>query len=123
MKIKHRFAGEVLFEVPGDTLRGADLSGADLSGAALQRVDLRGANLRGVRVIFAGIDSRSYEFYLTASASHNDIVIRAGCRRWDTFAEARAHFGPEYTSNGDVSEIMAKLDYLETVAKARGYIS
>ena len=91
---------------------------ADLNGA-----NLNGANLYGAEAIMAGIDSRGYEFYLTAGPAPNDIVVRAGCRRWVTFAEARAHFTQGYASNGSVPEIMAKLDYLETVAKARGYIS
>ena len=114
-------------------LRGADLSGtvlrdADLSGAVLRDADLSGAVLRdadlsGAKVIFAGVDARSYEFYLTAGAAPNDIVIRAGCRRWVTFTEARAHFTQGYASNGNVLEILAKIDLLESVAKSRGYVT
>ncbi len=117
----------------GAVLRGADLRGADLSDAVLRDADLRdadlsdavlrGADLRGAPVIFAGADERGYEFYLTADKTPSRIVIRAGCRRWVTFDEARAHFGPDYTSNGNVSEIMAKLALLESVARERGYIA
>ena len=117
----------------GADLSGADLSGADLSGAVLRDADLsdavlRGAVLRdavlsGAKAIFAGVDDRGYEFYLTTGATPNDIVIRAGCRRWATFAEARAHYTQGYASNGNVPEILAKLDLLEAVAKARGYLT
>ena len=99
-------------------LRGADLRDADLSGA-----DLRGANLRGASVIFAGVDDRGYDFYLAAGKAPNDIVIRGGCRHWVTFAEARAHYTRGYASNGNAPEILAKLDLLEAVAKARGYLT
>ena len=105
-------------DLSGAVLRDADLSGADLSGAVLRDADLSGA-----KVIFAGVDARSYEFYLTAGAAPNDIVIRAGCRRWVTFTEARAHFTQGYASNGNVLEILAKIDLLESVAKSRGYVT
>ena len=101
----------------------ADLSGAVLTGADLRGADLSGAVLSGATAIFAGTDDRGYEFYLTAGTTPNDIIIRAGCRRWGTFAAARAHFTHNYTSNGNVPEIMAKLALLESVAKARGYLT
>ena len=104
-------------------LRGAVLSDAVLSGAVLRDADLRGAVLSGATAIFAGTDDRGYEFYLTAGTTPNDIIIRAGCRRWGTFAAARTHFTHNYTSNGNVPEIMAKLALLESVAKARGYLT
>ena len=43
-------SGEVLQEVPGDTLVNANLSGLDLSGADLSGADLRGAALRETRL-------------------------------------------------------------------------
>jgi hypothetical protein len=110
-------------DLSGADLRNADLSGAVLSGADLRNADLRNADLSGAGVIFAGVDSRGYEFYLTAAKASHDIVIRAGCRRWASFVAARAHFTQGYTSTGVVSEILAKLDMLETVARARDYLS
>ena len=104
-------------------LRGAVLSGAVLRGAVLSGAVLSGAVLSGATAIFAGTDDRGYEFYLTAGTTPNDIIIRAGCRRWGTFAAARTHFTHNYTSNGNVPEIMAKLALLESVAKARGYLT
>ena len=101
----------------------AVLSGAVLSDAVLSDADLSGAVLSGATAIFAGTDDRGYEFYLTAGTTPNDIIIRAGCRRWGTFAAARTHFTHNYTSNGNVPEIMAKLALLESVAKARGYLT
>ena len=61
MKILSK-TGEVLREVAGDTLRGANLSGADLSGADLigaylSGADLRGANLRGANLSGADLSS------------------------------------------------------------------
>ena len=115
-------------DLRGAVLRNAVLSGAVLSGAVLSGADLRGADLSGAvlsgaKAIFAGVDDRGYEFYLTAGTTPNDIIIRAGCRRWGTFAAARTHFTHNYTSNGNVPEIMAKLALLESVAKARGYLT
>jgi uncharacterized protein YjbI with pentapeptide repeats len=107
----------------GAVLSGAVLSGADLSGADLSDAVLSGAVLRGAKAIFAGVDDRGYDFYLTAGKAPNDIVIRGGCRRWATFAKARAHFTQGYASTGNVPEILAKIDLLETVAKARGYLT
>jgi len=107
----------------GADLTGAVLRGAVLSDAVLSDADLSGAVLSGATAIFAGTDDRGYEFYLTAGTTPNDIIIRAGCRRWGTFAAARTHFTHNYTSNGNVPEIMAKLALLESVAKARGYLT
>ena len=107
----------------GLAVKWAFKSDAVLSGAVLSGAVLRDADLRGAKAIFAGVDDRGYEFYLTTGATPNDIVIRAGCRRWATFAEARAHFTQGYASNGNVPEILAKLDLLEAVAKARGYLT
>ena len=45
MKIRNKFTGEVILEVPGDTLTRADLRGADLTEADLTEADLRGADL------------------------------------------------------------------------------
>ena len=119
-------------DLSGADLSDADLSGADLSGAVLSDADLSGADLSGAvlsdadlsdaEIIFAGLDARGYEFYLTANKAARAIVIRAGCRRWTSFESARAHFATGYTSNGDVPEILAKLALLETVALARGYL-
>ena len=46
MQIKS-ILGEILKEIPGDTLRGANLGGADLRGADLGGANLRSANLWG----------------------------------------------------------------------------
>ena len=46
--IRHRDTGAPLFEVPGDSLAGADLERAMLLSADLKGADLRGARLRVV---------------------------------------------------------------------------
>ena len=55
MKIRNRFTGEVILEVPGDTLTDATLTGADLTGA-----DLTDATLTGAFVMLEG-----RKFFLT----------------------------------------------------------
>ena len=135
-EIRNRWTGNVQFvasieceeDAPisikvGFAIKWAFSSDADLRGAVLSGADLSGAVLRGAKAIFAGVDDRGYDFYLTAGKAPNDIVIRGGCRHWVTFAEARAHYTQGYASNGNVPEILAKLDLLEAVAKARGYLT
>ena len=55
MQIKHKNTGEVIREVPGDTLSWADLRGADLREANLRGADLREANLRGANLYGADL--------------------------------------------------------------------
>ena len=45
IQIKNRFTGEIIREIEGDTLRGADLGNSNLVGADLRGADLRGAKL------------------------------------------------------------------------------
>ena len=49
MKIENRFTGEVILEVPGDTLTWADLTNADL-----RRADLTNADLTRAFVVLGG---------------------------------------------------------------------
>lgn len=125
VEIRNRWTGNVQFtasiECAEDAPLGAKI-GLAVKWARASDADLRDADLRGAGAIFAGVDSRGYEFYLTADPAARKIVIRAGCRRWSSFADARAHFGPMYASNGVVPEIVAKLDLLEAVARSRGYL-
>ena len=62
IKIKHRFSGDVLFEVETTSLKlsvemavteKANLRGANLRGANLTGADLTGANLRGADLDFS----------------------------------------------------------------------
>ncbi len=100
-------------------LRGANLRDAYLCDAYLCDANLGGANLCGTNVIDAGQDQRGYRF---VARNGKPPMIVAGCR-WFTFAEAREHWGAaNYDSGPDVqAECQAKLDLLETVARARGW--
>ncbi len=104
----------------------ADLSDADLSGANLREANLRGANLSGTylreaNLNDAGQDKRGYRFW---SWRNNDgeVVYRGGCREWIGIDAARDHYGEGYSSDGDVTECLARLDLLHILAKARGWI-
>jgi hypothetical protein len=108
----------------GADLSEANLSRANLSGANLRWANLRGANLRGANlsgadlsgaegVVDAGHDKRGYRFF--AYKGKEGWRYRGGCRYWDTIEQAKAHFGPEYDSDGDVKECLARLALLETL--------
>jgi uncharacterized protein YjbI with pentapeptide repeats len=99
-------------------LCGADLRGADLRRADLRGADLRGANLRGATMAPPVHDARGHTFYATWSHDDPSPIIRAGCRRWSSFADARAHYRPGYSSDGDTAECLAILDFIEARHRA-----
>ena len=109
----------------GADLRGADLSGADLRGANLRDADLRdaylrGAYLRGASIVPTSFDVRGYAFYVTwtRGEANPEPVIRAGCKRWQSFNDARSHYGDGYDSNGDTVECLAIVNFMEARFKA-----
>ena len=119
IEIKNRFSGAVLFshDCEGNTMMltvsaaiqvGAYLSGADLSGANLSGADLSGANA----VIDAGVP----DSYCCVAWFNGTIQLRVGCRN-KTMAEGREY----WAGKEDRCEIMAALDYIEAVAKIRGW--
>ena len=117
MSIKVGFAVRVAVKA-GAYLAGADLAGANLAGANLADANLAGANLGEGRFwVDGGTDRRGFRFH--ALVEGDAITIRAGCRRWATFAEARAHFGDDYRSNGDRTECLARLALMESQVEAR----
>jgi len=112
-------------------LRGADLRGADLRGADLQEANLRGTNLRGaglrgtnlwgargILTLGPSITGRTW-----VVARHEDGVrILAGCKYF-TLAEARKHWGRDWSNEYDhtkrsiLAERNAYLDLIEVVEK------
>jgi hypothetical protein len=101
-------------DLSGAYLHAADLSGADLSGAYLSGTSLRGADLRGVRdVIDAG-----YPNGWPAVGWHRGavIMVQVGCQNF-TLSEGRAYWAGKKKR----LEVMAALDYIEAVAKLRGW--
>jgi len=116
-------------------LSSADLSGADLSSADLSGADLRGANLSGANLSDADLgDAYLGDAFLGGANSIIDggvpdgwrcvgwlkngvIMLRVGCRN-KTIADGR-----EYWANKENRrEIMAAIDYIEAVAKIRGWV-
>jgi len=115
----------------GADLRGANLRGADLWGANLRGTNLRGTNLRGTNL--RGADLRGARGILTLGPSitgrtwvvarHEDGVrILAGCKYF-TLAEARKHWGRDWSNEYDhtkrsiLAERNAYLDLIEVVEK------
>lgn len=98
----------------------ANLYEANLRGANLRGANLSGAILRGADLIDAGQDSRGYRF---VGWLHNGVVqVCAGCRNF-TLDESRSHWNASHKNKLALhSECLAKVDLIETVARARGWI-
>lgn len=65
------------------------------------------------RVIALGYDARGYA--LVVALQHGKPRFGAGCR-WFTFDEAREHWGPNYTGDGDVEYFRIMIDAAERIA-------
>ena len=127
----------------GANLTGANLAGADLTGANLARAYLAGANLTGANLAgaylaganlaganladayLAGADQiialgQPNGYWAHAALSDGGIRLHVGCHRGDmTLAEGRAY----WAGKDNRREVMAALDYIEAVAKIRGWVS
>jgi len=98
----------------GADLRGVNLRDADLHGANLGDADLGGADLCGVKQVIAlGQPNGWWAF---AYLWEGEIWVRIGCRT-KSLADGRAY----WADKGDRREVLAALDYAETVAKLRGW--
>ena len=135
--IKHRITGKALFEcdaegmkaavinaasndadLEGANLRDANLGGADLRGADLRGADLEGANLRGVKgIIAAGWPDQWFAF---GWLQDGYLAIRVGCQN-KRLAEARAYWCDTHKNWECRQEVAAALNYIEAVAKLRGW--
>ena len=105
-------------DLSGANLSGADLSGAYLSGAYLTGAYLSGAYLSGADDIIAVGQPNGY--WTFAWRSGDTIRLHVGCHRGDmTLAEGRAY----WAGKDNRREVMAALDYIEAVAKIRGWVS
>lgn len=94
-------------------LRGADMRDACLRGADMRGADLTGANIAGVAdLIGAGAPNGWHAF-----GWHRDGVrVRVGCHDL-TLEEGRAY----WADKPDRAEVRAALDYIEAVARLRGW--
>jgi Pentapeptide repeats (8 copies) len=90
-------------------LYGANLSGANLYGADLSRADLYGAN----HVIALGQPDGWWAF---AYLWENEIWVRVGCRTM-SITEGRTY----WADKKDRREVLAALDFAETIARLRGW--
>ena len=98
----------------GADLRGADLSRADLSKASLYGADLSRADLRGATGIISAGHPNGWLAY--GWLCDGRLSVRVGCREF-RLAEGRAY----WAGKADRREVMASLDYIEAVAKIRGW--
>ena len=137
VEIKHRWTGAILFSADVDAslatqdLRlgaavklainaGADLAHANLVGACLADADLAHAYLaraylaRANGVIDAGLPNG---WRCVGWLKDGVIQLRVGCRD-KTLTEGRAY----WADKDDRREVMAALDYIETVARLRGWV-
>jgi hypothetical protein len=120
----------------GADLRGAVLSGADLSDAVLRGADLRDAVLSGadlsdadlrefkvdgkIGIINAGSPNHWHAFGYVDQSSQT-LRLHVGCRRF-SLSEGRAYWTSEaHPDRDNRREVLAALDYIETVARLRGW--
>jgi hypothetical protein len=106
-------------DLTGATLTGEDLTGAVLTGAVLTGADLTGADLTGATltgatgVIDAGVPNG---WRCVGWLRGGWLSVRVGCR------DKRSHEGRDYWAGKDYRrEVLAALDYVEAVAKLRGW--
>ncbi len=105
----------------GANLRGANLRDANLDGANLDGANLDGANLDGhkvngtVGIIWAGL-AFGYVDRVT-----QQLRVRVGCRNKE-IGEGRAYWSsPDHPALEKRREVLAALDYIEAVARLRGW--
>jgi len=100
-------------------LAGAYLARADLAGAYLARANLADANLAGAYLARAdlAIDAGSPNGWFCVGWLRDGwLSVRVGCH------DKRAHEGREYwAGKDDRREVLAALDYVEAVARLRGW--
>ena len=95
----------------GANLTGANLTGANLAGANLYCANLTCADLGGLLVVARATRSDGYEYFCWTSVL-GGLVIRAGCRTWLSFEEARKHCRT-VTDEKYRAEALRIIDYLE----------
>ena len=101
-------------DLDGANLRGANLDGAYLGGANLRGAYLDGANLHGVRHVLAR--GQPDGWWAHAYMWDGEIWVRVGCRT-KSLADGRAY----WAGKKDRREVLAALDYAETIARLRGW--
>ena len=106
-------------DLAGANLTGANLARANLAGADLARANLAGADLEGADLAGAVdvIDAGTPNGWRAIGWRRNGVLrVRVGCRDF-TVAEGREYWRGE----SERREVMAALDYIEAVARLRGW--
>ena len=136
--IRHRFTGAVLFEAelsdefetaPASVRLGAAAELALKSGASLYDANLRGASLYGANL--RGADLSGVDCLIDAGLPNGWtaigwlrggwLIVKVGCRE-KRLAEGRAYWSAEtHHDRENRREVLAALDYIEAVAKLRGW--
>ena len=112
-------------DLSGADLRGADLSGAYLRGADLSGADLREAYLSGAYLREADLSEADLAAQLgqpngwhawTYVSKEGEQRVRVGCQDF-TIADGRAYWNGKENRR----EVMAALDYAESIGKLRAW--
>ena len=106
-------------------LSGADLSGADLSGAVLSDAVLSGADgekhhVDGRCGIIQAGDPNGWLAFGYVDTESQAIRVHIGCRR-KSLVEGRAYWSKTHPAFNRRREVLAALDYIEAIAKLRGW--
>ncbi len=104
-------------------LRGAYLSGANLSGANLSEADLLGYKIDGkIGIVTAG-DPNNWPAFGFVVEKTAQLRVQVGCRNKE-INDGRAYWASDdHPEQENRREVLAALDYIETVAKLRGWNS
>ena len=101
-------------DLNGAWLRSANLSGADLTGADLTGADLTDACLRQVNAV---IDAGCPDGWPAFGWLRDGVRVKVGCRDF-SLEEGRDY----WRGKAHRREITAALDYIEVIARIRGWI-
>ncbi len=100
----------------------ANLSWANLEGANLSWANLVRANLEGANLIVGGQRSDGYRFLLIRDNDGVGFTLRAGCRSFRSFDDARTHWATTRKGTMLGDESAALVDHLERMALAVKWI-
>ena len=115
----------------GANLRGANLCVANLRDANLRGADLRGADLHGanlcgrkvngdIGVIDAGTPNH-WSALGFVDAGTGELCVSVGCQLKEIGAGRAYWSSPDHHDRENRREVLAALDYIEAVARLRGW--
>ena len=116
------WANLVRANLEGANLVRANLEGANLVRANLSWANLVRANLEGANLIVGGQRSDGYRFLLIRDNDGVGFTLRAGCRSFRSFDDARTHWATTRKGTMLGDESAALVDHLERMALAVKWI-